>query len=34
LTLVALGVEGIFGAFFLSILGLSEHARLKRGLTR
>jgi hypothetical protein len=28
LTLVALGVEGVFGAFFLSILGLSEHARL------
>jgi Glycosyl transferase family 2 len=34
LTLVALGVEGAFGAFFLSILGLSEHARLKRGITR
>jgi hypothetical protein len=34
LTLVALGVQGVFGAFFLSILGLSEHARLKRGLTR
>jgi glycosyltransferase involved in cell wall biosynthesis len=34
LTLLALGVQGIFGAFFLSILGLSEHARLKRGVTR
>jgi hypothetical protein len=34
LTLVALGVQGMFGAFFLSILGLSEHARLKRGVTR
>jgi glycosyltransferase involved in cell wall biosynthesis len=34
LTLLALGVEGIFGSFFLSILGLSEHARLKRGITR
>jgi hypothetical protein len=34
LTLVALGVQGIFGSFFLSILGLSEHARLRRGITR
>jgi hypothetical protein len=30
LTLVALGVQGIFAAFFLSILGLSEHAILRR----
>jgi hypothetical protein len=30
LTLVALGVQGAFGAFFLSILGLSEHAVLRR----
>jgi len=27
-TFVALGIQGLFGAFFLSILGLSEHARL------
>jgi hypothetical protein len=27
-TLVALGVQGIFGSFLLSIVGLSEHARL------
>src|SRR5215211_5999954 len=30
LTLIALGAEAIFGSFFLSILGLSEHARLRR----
>ena len=30
LTLVALGVQGAFGSFFLSILGLSEHAVLHR----
>jgi hypothetical protein len=30
LTLVALGVQAIFGSFFLSILGLSEHAILRR----
>lgn len=30
LTLFALGVQGTFGAFFLSILGLSEHAVLRR----
>jgi len=30
LTLVALGVQTIFGSFFLSILGLSEHAILRR----
>jgi hypothetical protein len=31
LTLVALGFQAVFGAFFLSILGLSEHAVLWRG---
>ena len=30
LTLIALGAQAIFGSFFLSILGLSEHARLRR----
>jgi hypothetical protein len=30
LTLAALGVQGIFSSFFLSILGLSEHAILRR----
>jgi hypothetical protein len=30
LTLVALGVQGVFSSFFLSILGLSEHAILRR----
>jgi hypothetical protein len=30
LTLVALGIQGIFSSFFLSILGLSEHAILRR----
>jgi hypothetical protein len=30
LTLVALGVQGAFSSFFLSILGLSEHAVLRR----
>lgn len=30
LTLVALGVQGAFGSFFLSVLGLSEHAILRR----
>jgi hypothetical protein len=30
LTLAALGVQGIFSSFFLSILGLSEHAYLRR----
>jgi hypothetical protein len=30
LTLVALGVQGIFASFFLSILGLAEHAVLRR----
>jgi hypothetical protein len=30
LTLVALGVQGGFASFFLSILGLSEHAVLRR----
>jgi hypothetical protein len=29
LTLVALGTQAIFSAFFLSILGLSEHANLR-----
>jgi hypothetical protein len=33
LTLIALGAQAIFGSFFLSILGLSEHPRLRR-LTR
>jgi len=31
LTLVAVAFQGAFGAFFLSILGLSEHAILRRG---
>ena len=31
LTLVTVGFQGVFGAFFLSILGLSEHAILRRG---
>jgi len=31
LALVAVAVQGAFGAFFLSILGLSEHAILRRG---
>jgi hypothetical protein len=31
LTLVALGFQAVFGAFFLSILGLSDHAILWRG---
>jgi hypothetical protein len=30
LTLVAVAAQGVFGAFFLSILGLSEHAVLHR----
>jgi len=30
LALVAVGLQGAFGAFFLSILGLSEHAILRR----
>lgn len=30
LTLLAVAVQGVFGAFFLSILGLSEHALLRR----
>ena len=30
LTLIALGVQGAFASFFLSILGLSEHAVLRR----
>jgi hypothetical protein len=30
LTLMAIGFQGAFGAFFLSILGLSEHAILRR----
>ncbi len=30
LTLSAIGLQGAFGAFFLSILGLSEHAVLRR----
>ena len=29
-TLIAIAVQGVFGAFFLSILGLSEHAVLHR----
>lgn len=33
LTLVALGVQGGFASFFLSILGLSEHAVLRRFLS-
>ena len=31
LALVAAGAQGIFGSFFLSVLGLSEHAILRRG---
>jgi hypothetical protein len=31
LTLVAVALQGVFGSFFLSILGLSEHAVLRRG---
>jgi glycosyltransferase involved in cell wall biosynthesis len=31
LALVAIAFQGAFGAFFLSILGLSEHAILRRG---
>src|SRR5205823_1905642 len=30
LTLLALGCQVIFGSFFLSVLGLSEHAVLRR----
>jgi hypothetical protein len=30
LTLVALGIQGVFSSFFLSILGLTEHADLRR----
>jgi glycosyltransferase involved in cell wall biosynthesis len=30
MTLAALGVQGMFGAFFLSILGLPQHAILRR----
>lgn len=33
LTLVALGVQGVFASFFLSILGLSEHAIVRRRST-
>jgi hypothetical protein len=33
-TLAALGFQGIFASFFLSILGLSEHAILRRGVRR
>lgn len=33
LTLIAVGLLGAFGAFFLSILGLSEHAILRRRRT-
>jgi glycosyltransferase involved in cell wall biosynthesis len=33
-TLVALGVQGIFASFFLSILGLAEHAVVRRQVTR
>lgn len=33
LTLVALGIQGIFASFFLSILGLSEHAIVRRRST-
>lgn len=32
LTLVALGLQAMFGSFFLSVLGLSEHAILRRTL--
>jgi hypothetical protein len=31
LTLFALGAQTIFGSFFLSVLGLSEHAIIRRG---
>jgi hypothetical protein len=31
LTLFALGTQVIFGSFFLSVLGLSEHAIIRRG---
>jgi glycosyltransferase involved in cell wall biosynthesis len=31
LTLCAVAFQGVFGSFFLSILGLSEHAILRRG---
>lgn len=31
LTLTAIGFQGAFGSFFLSILGLSEHAIVRRG---
>lgn len=31
LALLAAGFQGVFGSFFLSILGLSEHAVLRRG---
>jgi hypothetical protein len=31
LTLMAIAIQGVFGAFFLSILGLSDHAVLRRG---
>jgi hypothetical protein len=30
LALVTVACQGVFGAFFLSILGLSEHAILRR----
>jgi hypothetical protein len=30
LTLLALGIQVIFGSFFLSVLGLSEHAVIRR----
>lgn len=33
-TLVALGVQAIFASFFLSILGLAEHAVVRRQVTR
>jgi len=29
LTLIALGAQGVFASFFLSILGLAEHALLR-----
>jgi hypothetical protein len=31
--LFALGTQVIFGSFFLSVLGLSEHAIIRRGGT-
>lgn len=31
LTLVAVSCQSVFGSFFLSVLGLSEHANLRRG---